>query len=106
MSKNGMIFGGHTITHPVLSKKLTYKEIEKEIKLSIDFISNLSPYKTFAYPYGGFHTFNKDSEKILDKIGVKFSMNVQSKDISQNDIVFRPHALPRFDCNQFPYGKI
>ena len=28
MSKNGMIFGGHTITHPVLSK-LTYKEIEK-----------------------------------------------------------------------------
>ena len=33
-------------------------------------------------------------------------MNVQSKDISQNDIVFRPHALPRFDCNQFPYGKI
>lgn len=105
MSKNGMIFGGHTITHPVLSK-LTYEEMEKEIKLSIDFINNLSPYKTFAYPYGGFHTFNKDSEKILNNIGVKFSMNVQSKEISQNDIVFRPHALPRFDCNQFPYGKI
>ena len=105
MSKNGMVFGGHTISHPVLSK-LNHDEMKKEIKLSIDFINHFSPYKTFAYPYGGFHTFNNNSEKILGKIGVKFSMNVLNEEIKYKDLINRPQALPRFDCNQFPHGKI
>ena len=105
MSKNGMIFGGHTKSHRILSK-LTPKEITNEIKISLDFISQLSPYKTFAYPYGGFHSFNKHAENTLDKNDVKFSMNVENRDINQSDILLRPQALPRFDCNQFPYGKL
>ena len=33
-------------------------------------------------------------------------MNVLSKDISNNQILKRPQALPRFDCNFFPYGQV
>ena len=42
MSKNGIQFW--QLYSYICIIKLTYKEIEKEIKLSIDFISNLSPY--------------------------------------------------------------
>ena len=105
MSKNGMVFGGHTITHRVLSK-LTNKEILHEVKTSLDFINHLSPYKTFAYPYGGFHSFNNYAEKILSNNDVKFSMNVKNKNIGYKDIFLRPQALPRYDCNKFPFGKI
>ena len=33
-------------------------------------------------------------------------MNVYSKDISNNQILKRPQALSRYDCNFFPFGKI
>ena len=48
MSKKGMIFGGHTVSHRVLSK-LSKKEILNEVKLSLEFVDNYSSYRTFAY---------------------------------------------------------
>lgn len=105
MANNGMVFGGHTISHRVISK-LSKKEMYREIKSSVDFAYNFSPFKTFSYPYGGFHTFNNHAEKFLEKQNVKFSMNVENKDIRYKDFIKRPQALSRFDCNVFPFGKI
>ena len=38
--------------------------------------------KTFSYPYGGYHSFNKDIEEYLDKINVSFSVNVEERKIN------------------------
>jgi len=108
MHDAGMIIGSHTKTHPVLSK-LSEIEQKNEIQGSFNFLENICiklPYKTFCYPYGGFHSFTMETEKILKDIECIFSFNVETRDISENDIKQRPQALPRYDCNYFPYGKL
>ena len=107
MKNEGMMVGNHTISHKVLSA-LSKKLQKVEIQESFNFIEQkigVSNLKTFCYPYGGFHSFNKDTENILTKINTDFSFNVEKRDISNKDLLKRPHALPRYDCNQFKFGK-
>ena len=49
--------------------------------------------------------FNKKTEQILEDYGCAFSFNVEQRDISLDDLKNRKQALPRYDCNQFLYGK-
>lgn len=107
MQNAGMIFGSHTVSHSVMSK-LTLIEQTHEIVDSFNFIEQElgeSEYKTFCYPYGGFHTFSKETEEILKQKNCLFSFNVEHRDITSKDILERPQALPRYDCNFFEYGK-
>ena len=108
MQQNGMLFGSHSKSHPVLSK-LDYKNQEKEIVSSfktLEKILSLSDVKTFCYPYGGFHSFNKNTIEILNKNQCLFSFNVEARDITAEDIANNPQTLPRYDCNLFKYGAI
>jgi len=108
MQQQGMIIGSHTTTHPVLSK-LDYQQQQSEIDGSFKFIEDLTgglTLRTFCYPYGGFHSFNSDTEQILTDNHVAFSFNVEPRDMEPNDLLKRPQALPRYDCNMFPFGKI
>lgn len=53
MSDNGMVFGGHTVTHPYLT--ICDKDIkQREILDSINFIEDITESKSsfFCYPYG------------------------------------------------------
>ena len=105
--KSNHIIGSHSVNHYVFSK-LSAQEQEIEIKDSFSYIENIlgrQELKTFCYPYGGFHSFNSDTEKILDSIGCDFSFNVESRNINNYDLNQRAQALPRFNCNEFPYGK-
>lgn len=107
MCYSGMVLGSHTVTHPVMSK-LTIKEQSKEILSSFHLIESIvgkQEIKTFCYPYGGFHTFTAETEDLLEKNSCLFSFNVEPRDITQNDLTSRRQALPRFDCNLFPYGS-
>jgi peptidoglycan/xylan/chitin deacetylase (PgdA/CDA1 family) len=107
MHEKGMIIGSHTVHHPVMSK-LDLKQQEEEI---LDSFAHLSSHisnfeaKTFCYPYGGFHTFTNETIKLLDKHEVEFSFNVESRDITAHDLKSKKQALPRYDCNEFPYGS-
>jgi peptidoglycan/xylan/chitin deacetylase (PgdA/CDA1 family) len=105
MADEGMVIGSHTVSHRVMSK-LSEKEFKQEIDESFNFIDQFSSFRTFCYPYGGFHTFSPAIEEYLTECGVKFSMNVSNEDITAVDIENRPQALPRYDCNFFPNGKI
>tara|TARA_Y100000591_G_C21833963_1_gene701371 strand:+ start:72 stop:995 length:924 start_codon:yes stop_codon:yes gene_type:complete len=105
MTKEGMVIGSHSVTHPLMSE-MSNSEISKEIDLSFDYLSQFYTQKTYCHPYGGFKSFNDYTENYLNKKKVIFSMNVYSKDISNYQILNRPQALPRYDCNFFPYGKI
>jgi peptidoglycan/xylan/chitin deacetylase (PgdA/CDA1 family) len=107
MHDSGMIIGSHTVNHPVLSK-LTADEQQAEIKNSFAVLHNICGefnLKTFCYPYGGFHSFTQETEQILDNEDCLFSFNVEHRDITQQDLTQRRQALPRYDCNQFPYGQ-
>lgn len=107
MHENGMILGSHSVDHLVFSKLKESEQIT-QIKHSFDFLENLLgklSIKSFCYPYGGYHTFTDFTEKILTKYGCNFSFNVESRDTTLNDIKSRPQALPRYDCNEFNFGR-
>lgn len=108
MQEEGMLIGSHAVSHSVMSK-LSKEEQYHEIHNSFSFLHTTLPsmdFKTFCYPYGGFHTFTPYTESLLSDEGVACSFNVESRDITDNDITDRPQALPRYDCNEFPHGSI
>ncbi|MEO5974030.1 MAG: polysaccharide deacetylase family protein [Ilumatobacteraceae bacterium] len=102
----GNLIGSHSVTHRVMSK-LSEDEQRLEIRVSLSALADFTGHavETFSYPFGGFHTFTSATEDILEEEGVKFSFNVEQRDISVSDAKFRPQALPRYDCNQFLHGK-
>ena len=104
LDKLGMRIGGHGYGHKVLSK-LTYNQQIIDISKSLNLLSNIIKKKIdiFCYPYGGFEVFNKDTIKILNKKKIIYSFNVDSKDwtLKSNKLY-----VPRYDCNEFKYGKI
>lgn len=108
MHENNMIIGSHTINHPVMSR-LSYEHQLIQIKNSFDFLENIIGkfrHKTFCYPYGGFHSFTNETEKILLNENCLYSFNVEQRDIETEDLKLKPQALPRYDCNQFPFGAV
>lgn len=108
MEHAGMIIGSHTVSHPVLSK-LSLQDQKKEIQKSFNDLSDFTlrlSFKSFCYPYGGFHTFTKETEALLDMEKCQFSFNVESRDITSTDLKKRKQALPRYDCNEFPFGQV
>jgi peptidoglycan/xylan/chitin deacetylase (PgdA/CDA1 family) len=108
MHNSGMVIGSHTVNHPVMSR-LNVQDQESEIKDSFQFLEGIIKkldHKTFCHPYGGFHSFTYQTEKILSKENCLYSFNVEPRDIDVNDLRYRPQALPRYDCNQFPFGQV
>lgn len=107
MQEGGMIMGSHTVNHPVMSK-LTPNAQAQELTQSFDFLSDLIElkHKTFCYPYGGAHSYTSETIEILEQLGCLFSFDVSSRDITIEDIHQHRHTLPRYDCNEFPYGRV
>jgi len=98
LSKEGIIFGSHTVTHPQLSN-LTEAEIEYEIKHSKEIIEdNLgSAIDTFSYPYKfpdenkRFKTLLRD---LLRKHGYKYGVSTRIGITSKIDDVYFMKRLP------------
>ena len=92
MSDYGMIFGGHTKTHRVLSR-LTPEEQHKECDLTlIKQITNQSDIP-FCYPYGHHHTYTKETIDILKDLGYSRAYTVGKTYNGQFEI-------PRLDTNE------
>ena len=106
LDRRGMVLGSHTRSHPVMSR-LNVIEQTEQIKSSFEFLDGISSssLKTYCHPYGGFHSFNSDTVEILNLEGVHYSFNVESREITDEDLQHFPQAMPRFDCNEFPFGK-
>ena len=104
MHAAGMVLGSHTVNHPCMSK-LAVGEQQKEIEESFAFLAGIlgqTGPKTFCYPYGGFHSFTAETERLLENAGCLFSFNVEHRDITAADLKTRRQALPRYECNLFP----
>ena len=106
MQMSGNVIGSHTVSHPVMSK-LSNIEQNEEIEDSFSFLgSNLQlDLKTYCHPHGGFHSFNEETLRALTEKEVAFSFNVESRDICDDDLTSSIQFLPRYDCNEFPFGK-
>ena len=105
MVNHDMIIGSHSVSHNIMSE-LSSNNFKEEIDNSFKYISQFSKLKTFSYPYGGYHSFNKKIEEYLDKKKISFSVNVDSRDINKNDFIRCKQKVPRYDCNEFIYGNI
>lgn len=106
LESSGHLIGSHSKSHRVLSR-LPKSEQEAEIRESFGFLAaeGLCKIRTFCYPYGGFHTFDSTTQQLLASNGVDFAFNVEQRDITSEDLSTQALALPRFDCNQFPFGR-
>jgi len=105
MEAENMVIGAHGVSHTLLTR-LSNSNLRKEIDLSIKFINKFSKLRTFCYPYGGKSSYNHTVIKYLNKKKVSFSFSVENKDIKSTDLYKKRQILPRYDCNQFLYGKI
>jgi Polysaccharide deacetylase len=105
MVSNNMLIGSHTRSHPVMSR-LSAREQSFEIESSFQFLSSICkmPLRSYCHPYGGFHSFDEHTIRLLNQHGVDFSFNVESREINSRDQLRSRQFLPRFDCNQFQFG--
>lgn len=107
MSKNGMVIGNHTHSHPLLSKKSSADQ-EVQIGRAQDILSEMGiPNDVFCYPYGGKRSYNSHSLDLLKHLGVKFAFSVEQNDVSREHLTDRAQqlTLPRYDCNLFRFGQ-
>jgi peptidoglycan/xylan/chitin deacetylase (PgdA/CDA1 family) len=106
MQDAGMVIGSHSETHPVVGR-LEEPEQRAEIENSFAFLEDATgglQVRTYCHPYGGPHSFNDTTERILSEQRSLFAFDVDPRDISAGDLSRRPQALPRYDCNRFPHG--
>jgi peptidoglycan/xylan/chitin deacetylase (PgdA/CDA1 family) len=70
MHKNGISFGGHTITHPILSR-LDIDEMKKEIFISKKIIEDHLEVsiESFAYPNGTAEDFDETTKQLVKDAG-------------------------------------
>jgi len=79
MSKDGVEFGSHTLTHPFLTK-ITRQQAEKEIIDSKKIIEDKTgkEVKFFCYPYGN---YNSEIIEIVEKSGYKAAVTNRKKNM-------------------------
>ena len=104
---HGHIIGSHTVDHPVMSK-LSKNKQKLQLKDSFAELAsyNIIKDKVYCHPYGGFHSFNKDTQESLKEEKVLYSFNVEDREILPSDYKKSMQFLPRFDCNLFRYGNV
>lgn len=104
----GMLIGSHGVNHSLMSK-LSKEEQTFELCESFSFIKQLlGPEWLAAYchPYGGKLSYNTETLEILKNLNCIFGFAVDPRDIVNTDFDDNNiYTLPRFDCNQFPFGK-
>lgn len=93
MSQNGISFGAHTVSHPILTR-VSLGTAKKEILDSKRHIENELDQEvtTFCYPNGEPGDFNDDIEKILKHNGFRCAVAAPTAFVSSKA---QPYRLPR-----------
>jgi peptidoglycan/xylan/chitin deacetylase (PgdA/CDA1 family) len=102
MSQNGVYFGSHTKTHPVLSR-ISIEKAEDEIAGSKETLENIlnQNISTFAYPYGKKNDYSEDIITILRNNGYKFACSTVKG--SEALPLQKPLELKRKPMSILPY---
>jgi peptidoglycan/xylan/chitin deacetylase (PgdA/CDA1 family) len=106
MADAGFTFGAHGASHNLLTK-FSNSQLHYEVTGSCQTLNKLlrEPAQTFCYPYGGPDSWNENVLEMLRKQKINYGFCVEPKDILSDDLKERPLTLPRYDCNEFPFGQ-
>ncbi|MCX4243623.1 polysaccharide deacetylase family protein [Paraliomyxa miuraensis] len=107
MSAHGMIMGAHSMWHDSLCE-LDREEQREEILGSLAAMEGLGgpSVRTFAFPYGGFESFDGRAVELLLEAGVDWCFSLDPTEVTAEQLS-APRSrqfLPRFDCRHFPHG--
>ena len=104
MRKYGIEFGGHTKTHPRLSK-ISSEEAEEEIIKSKEILEERLGEKliSFAYPYGD---LDEDVKKIPKRVGYDFAVATDSGSLIFSEDLYEIRRIGIFPTNNmFNYKR-
>jgi peptidoglycan/xylan/chitin deacetylase (PgdA/CDA1 family) len=101
MAAAGMTFGYHTRSHLLLSR-LSSDEQMTELRPGVDWIRSLTGQATvsFCYPWGGPHTYTRDTVRILRDTGYSVAFNTVRRRVSFDED--GRYELPRIDTRDLP----
>lgn len=92
-------FGGHTLTHPVLSR-LDDERLEREIGQSMRDVAAMTgrTVSTFAYPYGTRCAYDQRAFSAAERSGAKIAVTTRPGVLTQ-DSLKQPMAINRVSLN-------
>lgn len=95
MNENGVNFGAHTVTHPILTK-LSLKQAKHEIVQSKEDIEKRlgKPVNTFSYPNGLAGDFNADIIDLLKESGFICAVTGIPKTVTSKTDLYKLGRLP------------
>ena len=86
-----------------VSERIGINEFEKSEKFISKF--TVKNHKCYSHPFGGFDSFNSKTLNILEEFGYNYAFNVESSDFYTTTISRERFHIPRYDCNEFPFGS-
>jgi len=107
MVDDGFGIGCHAHSHTLLSN-LSQSEQRYEVLESTRILDRLTEgrlFPCFCYPYGGRHSYDRNTLTLIETAKYASGFSVESRDIANSDLVNYKFELPRYDCNEFPHGR-
>ncbi len=98
MPRRGLDFGGHTHTHPILTR-LPLQEASDEIEISVERLTAALGARplSFAYPNGSPRDFTRDHEEAARKSGVAMAFSLEPGPTPLARVRENPMAIRRID---------
>ena len=107
LSDAGMGVGPHSHSHE-LTIRLSPDRQKEEVTLSCDFVElhGGSRQWGYCYPFGSRSAFSEETEQAAANAGCPFAFAFEARDIATPLAEADRYALPRHNCNAFPYGAV
>ncbi|WP_262300375.1 polysaccharide deacetylase family protein [Microvirga sesbaniae] len=101
LAKEGLDFGGHTHTHPILTK-LPLSEAQEEIATSHNRLAAELGHSVhaFAYPNGSSQDFSREHEAAVQNAGFSIGFSLEPGPARLDEIRLRPTAVRRIYVGQ------
>jgi peptidoglycan/xylan/chitin deacetylase (PgdA/CDA1 family) len=96
LASHGIAVGGHTHTHPILSR-LPLERAQAEIRTCLERIEGElgQPARSFAYTNGGAADFGPEHERFLSQVGVRAAFSLVPGPARWTEVRARPLAIRR-----------
>lgn len=102
MKQNGVLFEGHTFSHPYLSKIHDAVELHRQLVESKNDLEQHLGYSVdyLAYPYGD---YNADTIRAVKNYGYKAAFSIELGDDSEHDNMYALNRIPVFQSYTHTY---
>jgi len=104
MTRLGIGFASHTVTHPILSC-LSDDKTREELSISMEFIETIVGKKVqyLAYPKGKSHHFTERTKKIAREIGYEAAFSTENGLLGPDSDLFALNRIGIRECPLFTF---